>query len=342
MSSTSTTIEWTEKTWNPVRGCSLVSPGCTNCYAMEMAHRFAGVGKPYEGLTKKRVHRGPVWTGEVRTVPDALAEPLSWRKPTTVFVNSMSDLFHCDVSDAFIAAVIGVMAATPRHTYQVLTKRAERLGPFFSCLAAHVIFRRIGPLGDHAAGVGRITGRAGDAFNGAWREKRGDDPSWPLPNVWLGVSVEDRKHGLPRIEHLRATPAAVRFLSIEPLLEDVGEIDLTGIHWVIVGGESGPRARRCDVAWIRSIVRQCRAQGVAVFVKQLGAFVVDRNDAGFDGIEDTDWPSMDPDDIEHDLDGHRDGYQGAPVRVRLRSAKGGDMEEWPVDLRMREMPEARS
>lgn len=333
MSSTSTTIEWTEKTWNPVRGCSLVSPGCTNCYAMGQAHRFSGEGKPYQGLTRKRVSLGPVWTGEVRTVPDALGDPLSWRRPTTVFVNSMSDLFHEDVGDAFVAAVFGIAVMSQSHTYQVLTKRAERMRAWFESMDRTTTIGGRGPA-EVCVGAAIDLGVQPVACDA--------DYEWPCENVWLGVSVEDRKHGLPRIEHLRATPAAVRFLSIEPLLEDLGSIDLTGISWVIVGGESGHGARRCDVRWIRSIVAQCREQGVAVFVKQLGAFVVDRNDAGFDGACEDSWPEMDPDDIEHDLDGTRDDYQGAPVRVHLRSAKGGDPEEWPLDLRVREMPGARS
>lgn len=359
MSSTSTKIEWTERTWNPVRGCSLVSPGCTNCYAMGQAHRFSGAGKPYEGLTRKRVSLGPVWTGEVRLVREALGEPLSWRKPSRVFVNSMSDLFHEGVPDGFITDVWRIMFSAPQHTFQVLTKRPERARSWLAKWTDRIeddyepkLAR--GPAATRAA---HKSGRAhlfADMIEGwgapppgaafptyDWAEGM---IRWPnvLRNVWLGVSVEDRKFGLPRIAHLRATPAAVRFLSIEPLLEDLGSIDLTGISWVIVGGESGHGARRCDVRWIRNIVAQCREQGVAVFVKQLGAFVVDRNDAGFDGACEDSWPEMDPDDIEHDLDGTRDDYQGAPVRVHLRSAKGGDPEEWPLDLRVREMPGARS
>lgn len=308
MSTAKTGIEWTGRTWNPVRGCSLVSPGCTNCYAMKLAHRFSGAGKPYEGLTRKRVSLGPVWTGEVREVPDALGEPLSWRAPTTVFVNSMSDLFHEDVSDAYIAAVFGVMALARRHTFQVLTKRAERLAAWFSVMEGEA-HGKGGDLVDlcviHSQ---RFGGSSGGIVDGRW----------PLPNVHVGVSVEDRKHGLPRIEHLRATPAALRFLSVEPLLEDLGDLDLSGIGWVIVGGESGPHARKCDLGWIRRVVAQCSEQQVPCFVKQLG------------GRPCGEWgPGRTPPTHYHPA--RRDEWI-------LNDAKGGDLSEWPEALRVREMP----
>lgn len=318
-------IEWTGDTWQFVSGCEDASPGCANCYAKRQAHRMGANPNPkisgrYRGLTVLRGN-GPQWTGDVRQLPDQLEVPLHRKAPTTFFCNSLSDTFHEDVSPAFIAAALGVMAATPQHTYQLLTKRAERLPGFFSWLSTHSMFGHRGRLGDHAAGVGNITGRAADAFNALWRDGHGNAPSWPLPNVWLGVSVENRKHGVPRIRELQRTPAAVRFLSIEPLLEDVGDLDLTGIHWVIVGGESGHGARRCDVGWIRSVVRQCREQGVPCFVKQLGArpfgdstgrrLPVFRNEIG----RGDEWV--------------------------LASAKGGDPEEWPYDLMVRDMPAVR-
>lgn len=213
-------IEWTDSTWNPTRGCTKISPGCTHCYAETFAERFRGVPThPYEhGF-------------DLRLVPDKLSEPLRWSGRRTVFVNSMSDLFHEGVPEAYILAVSAVMKATPWHTYQVLTKRAERLQRLLS-----------GPLKSAAS----------------------------FPNVWWGVSVEDKKYGVPRIAHLRAAPSKVRFLSVEPLLEDVGDLPLDGIGWVIVGGESGHGARKMDESWVVSIRDQCREARVPFFFKQWG------------------------------------------------------------------------
>jgi protein gp37 len=223
MSSTST-IEWTESTWNPVRGCTKISPGCKHCYAEVFAERWRGVpGHPYE--------RG----FDLRTVPELLDAPLRWARSRTVFVNSMSDLFHDDVPGDHQVRVWQAMLRADWHTYQVLTKRALNMREVM-----HWVLRKSG---------------AGEQ---------------PLPNVWLGVSVEDRRYGVPRIDHLRATPAAVRFLSVEPLLEDLGELDLHGIDWVIVGGESGLGARPMQPEWVRSIRDQCVAAGVRFFFKQWG------------------------------------------------------------------------
>jgi protein gp37 len=215
-----TKIEWTDATWNPVRGCTKISPGCTHCYAETFAERFRDVpGHPYEqGF-------------DLRLVPGKLAEPLRWAKPRMIFVNSMSDLFHKDVPTDYIQAVVNVMATANWHTYQVLTKRADRLRSLLESVL---------------------------------REQS------MLPNIWWGVSVEDRKHGLPRIEDLRAAPASVRFLSIEPLLEDLGVINLEGIHWVIVGGESGHGARPMQPSWVESLRDQCRSAGIPFFFKQWG------------------------------------------------------------------------
>lgn len=220
-------IEWTDATWNPVRGCTKISPGCKHCYAETFAERFRGVaGHPYEhGF-------------DLRLVPSKLSEPLRWPDRRTVFVNSMSDLFHEAVPESYIRAVVDVMEATPWHTYQVLTKRAARLRRLLS-----------GPL--RSAGT--------------------------LPNVWWGVSAENRKYGLPRIIDLQATPARVRFLSVEPLLEDIGQLPLGGIHWMIVGGESGHGARRMEEAWVRSLLDQCRASTVLFFFKQWGGVNKKRN-----------------------------------------------------------------
>jgi protein gp37 len=213
-------IEWTDSTWNPVRGCTKISPGCAHCYAETFAERFRGVpGHPYEqGF-------------DLRLVPEKLTEPLKWASPKMVFVNSMSDLFHKDVADDYILAVVKVMELANWHTYQVLTKRSERMRDLL-CTKLK------------AAAV--------------------------LPHIWWGVSVENKKHGLPRIDHLRQAPAVVRFLSVEPLLEDLGPINLDGISWVIVGGESGAGSRPMVGEWGLSIRDQCRQAGLPFFFKQWG------------------------------------------------------------------------
>lgn len=218
---TSSAIEWTEQTWNPVTGCTKISPGCKFCYAEVMARRLKAMGVPgYENGFN------------LSLMPDRLGQPLERQKPTIYFVNSMSDLFHDGVPAEFIDKVFDVIARTPRHTYQILTKRAERLPHYF----------------------GKST----------------------LPrNVWLGVSVEGRKHGLPRIEELRKVNAKVRFLSVEPLLEDLGSVDLSGIHWVIVGGESGPNARPMRHEWVETVRAQCENQGSLFFFKQWGGWGAD-------------------------------------------------------------------
>lgn len=213
-------IEWTDATWNPVRGCTKVSPGCKHCYAETFAERWRGIpNHPYgQGF-------------DLRLVPEKLGEPLRWKRPRRIFVNSMSDLFQDGVETEFIGSVFETMNAANWHTYQVLTKRAERMREVATALPLVLVQQA---------------------------------------HIWLGVSVEDRRYGLPRIDQLRRTPAAVRFLSVEPLLEDLGPLDLSGIHWVIVGGESGPGARPMKAEWVQSIQRQCRAQRVPFFFKQWG------------------------------------------------------------------------
>ena len=260
-----TGISWTDSTFNPWWGCTKVSGGCDHCYAETFAERFRGVaGHPYEqGF-------------DPRLVPTSLDAPLHWRRPRRIFVNSMSDLFMPEVPDDYIAAVFGVMAATPRHTYQALTKRSSRLPEWFGWLDKATAGLKPGdwlhhPVRpNHARQIHMVMECFGRSGPISLTFQRDVSEVWPLPNVHLGVSVEDRKYGLPRIDDLRQVPAALRFLSIEPLLEDLGTIDLAGIGWVIVGGESGPGAREMSPAWVRSIRDQCLAAKVPFFFKQWG------------------------------------------------------------------------
>lgn len=219
-------IEWTEQTWNPTTGCTKISAGCKNCYAERMSERLRAMGaRGYENGFSMALH------------PERLEYPTTVRRPTVFFVNSMSDLFHQAVPDAFIERVLATVASTPRHTYQILTKRAVRMRRFFT--------------------------------------------SRQVPeNAWLGVTVENRRHGVPRIDELRAIKAGVKFLSVEPLLEDLGALDLKGLQWVIVGGESGPGARPMSPGWARRVRDQARRDGCAFFFKQWGAW-------GDDGIHRT-------------------------------------------------------
>lgn len=328
-------IEWTDETWNPSIGCRRVSEGCRNCYAEQMAARIvnmqhgAGRESPYEDVTLLDTNGNtlPRWNGRAVFLPDRLDQPLRWRKPRRVFVNSMSDLFHEDLTFEQIAAVFGVMAACPRHTFQVLTKRPERAVEFFEWLDnAAARLRHPFSLDPHAW-------RRGHSMSACALKHGAQAPvceDWPLPNVWLGVSCEDQATADDRIPVLLRCPAAVRFVSAEPLLAPIdltrvderllqnGEVnqvwdvlrgrlgfwgnarheqDTPSLDWVIVGGESGPGARPCDVSWIRSIVGQCRKTGVAVFVKQLG------------------------------------------TRPELKDRKGGDPDEWPGGLCVREWPD---
>jgi protein gp37 len=300
-----------------VRGCSRVSPGCQHCYAEGIAagRGRANKGKPFHGFAVMKSD-GPHWTGKVELIEDKLLEPLHWRKPRRVFVNSMSDLFHEELSRKVILSIWDVMRRCPKHTFQILTKRGEGMKEAFETFLS-------------------------------------DDP---LPNVWLGVSVEDQQRADERIPLLLQTPAAVRFLSVEPLLgpvdlrrvrprADLGLDALSGdrfiidgpgrsrfiwsddhshVDWVIVGGESGPGARPCDLAWIRSIRDQCQAAGVPAFIKQLGA----------KPLHEVESDSSDPAAII-DPDG---GGWFRTERLKLKDSKGGSMEEWPADIRVREYP----
>lgn len=218
---TTSRIEWTEQTWNPTVGCSKVSPGCKHCYAEVMATRLQAMGT-----------HGYEQGFQLTLLPNRLVEPLKRKKPTTYFVNSMSDVFHEKVPFAYIDRIFRTIEQTPQHTYQILTKRAPRMAKYFAT-------RKV------------------------------------PPNAWIGVSVEDKKHGAPRIDYLRSIDAKVRFLSVEPLLESLGMVDLRGIHWVIVGGESGPRARPMSAEWVDEIREQCETSGAAFFFKQWGGWGAD-------------------------------------------------------------------
>ncbi len=321
-----TSIEWTDATWNPFRGCSRISPGCERCYAEMLAARFSHEGGWGHGFAEM-VNGKPRWTRKVALLEHNLYWPLHYKgapdaieagRPTRIFVNSTSDIAHEGLPDEAIddvfAAMVLAQAHGRGHIFQTLTKRAERLHAYMSArtksLAVEIeqaAFKHFGEDEEVHAANG-LSGMLGEGRNAMW----------PPKNVWLGVSVEDRtrKH---RIAALRETPAAVRFLSLEPLLEDLGTLDLRGISWVIVGGESGRDARDCYVSWIRSIVAQSRAAGVPVFVKQLGAKPYGSccDVHGADGIA---------------------AHDNALHLLPIRNPKGGHIDDFPEDLRIREFP----
>ena len=340
-------IEWTDATWNPTTGCTKISPGCAHCY-IESTPPFRMAGRKFvNGKIPLEFH------------DDRLGKPLTWKKPKRIFVNSLSDLFHEDVPDGYIDRVFATMTVTPRHTYQLLTKRADRMADYFS-VEPNVLRDRwldtvIMDMGEDASAF------AANFINGWSNPKEcpqfdgpadGTKPRWPLPNLWLGVTTENQAAADERIPHLLKVPAAVRFLSCEPLL---GPVDLkrhlaaalyrqvkkrypsdearTPAHlryngppspdWVIVGGESGHGARPCDVAWIRSIIAQCKAAEVPVFCKQLGAMPGETTP---DGDSVRAWGETKV--LKAD-----DG-----VRYLLKDKKGGDWSEWPEEYRVREFP----
>lgn len=343
----STNIEWASHVWNPiVSGCSHASPGCMNCYAQRMAARLEGMGQEkYVGTTVKSPSGKTVWNGRVKLTEDdpVLMAPLRWKKPRTVFVNSMTDVFHKDVPDRVLDMIFAVMCLCPQHTFQVLTKRAERLPRYMNDPG------RLSSVNQQAYFIdsGRVI------------------PNFPPQNVWLGVSCEDQQRADERIPHLLNTNAAVRFVSAEPLLGPInlnsvlggtqwigGQRGCRGAHkgygslgcprhehhhhdercrdglsWVIVGGESGHNARPCDVSWIRSIVGDCTTAGVPVFVKQLGSCVFDSARREYTRAS-TAWP------FGTTID--------AANRVCLFHTKGGDPNEWPKSLCIRQMPKVRN
>ena len=273
-------IEWTDATWNPIRGCSRVSEGCRNCYAERTAARFSGPGQPYKGLAQivpaAQFHKfrdetpeyaGAHWSGEVRFIPELLEQPLHWRRPRKIFVNSMSDLFHEKVTTDWLDQIFAVMVVCPQHTFQILTKRPGKMYDYLCHVEGARIEKHMARL---RPGYGRL--------------------DWPWRNVWLGVSVEDQKTADVRIPLLLQTPAAVRWVSYEPALGPVdfsawpqrvwlrvvgddGAADRGRIDWVVAGGESGPGARPCHPDWIRQARDQCQAAGVPFFFKQWGEWL---------------------------------------------------------------------
>ena len=309
----STSIEWCDEVWNPLVGCTRVSAGCENCYAIGVAARQ--MSPQHRGLTKVRPkgakRPGPDWTGEVRTVPAKLAEPLRWRKPRRVFVNSMSDLFHAQVPFEYIAAVFGVMAACPQHTFLVLTKRPERAREFFDWIVGvgskGYVWQTMFVHAQEHVRIAELEGRMGSPW------------PWPLPNVQLGTSVEDQASADKRIPEVLACPAALHWVSLEPLLDEVDlHLDINGkagphLQWVVVGGELGPGARPFHLDWARSVIEQCRESRVPVFVKQLGAM-----------------PRQPASAVE-------EGGLGTWT-LKLAHRKGGDVYEWPADLQIRQLP----
>jgi protein gp37 len=352
-----TSIQWTDKTWSPIRArvkkdapqiailhgwkelaeicekmighvgphCEFVSLGCHHCYSCTNNHRRLpsnGTGLPFDKRSRELV--------DILVDEKMLIEPLKWRKPVKVFVENQSDLFGEWVPFEFIDKVFAVMALTPRHTYQILTKRPERMREYMADLSTT-----------------RCMGRGGALLELSMPPRKGvyvENFKWPLPNVWLGVSVENQPTADERLPILLQTPAAVRFVSYEPALAAVdftairhgNDLDLPAIeigllHWLIVGGESGNGARPFNLQWARDVVAQCKAAGVACFVKQLGTYVQwDGIQGGYGDGPGNVWPNKN----------HKEHDNGC-WRVFLDDPKGGWMEEWPADLRVREFPNVR-
>ena len=354
-----TNIAWTQNpdgtpgfTWNCVVGCKAVSPGCLHCYASRLASTRLAHLPQYAGLS-----HDAKWTGEVRFFPEKLAEPLRHRKPAGIFVCDMGDLFHESVTNEQIAAVFGVMAATPQHRYYVLTKRAKRRREWFEWVASkNRSFPSLSPWEEccwHSVAV-KVDGVAGIGGKMHIRDLP-DARSWPLPNVWQGSSICTQAEADRDIPELLHTPAACRFLSVEPMLEainvrhldaeragskDCFQVDaLTGRHtdmarpckqlpkvdWVIAGGESGPHVRPFHLGWARSIRDQCKAAGVDYFFKQAGSNAIAR--IGDEAL----WPEG----TVFEFDDEGDGIGSC---VKLKDRAGADPAEWPDDLRGREMP----
>jgi protein gp37 len=333
-------IQWTDTTWNPVAGCTKVSDGCRNCYAMGSARRLAAIAEadlvagrnPGRKAHYRRVvayskcvlgvdpHPLAQWNNKVVCVDEALADPLHRKKPRRIFVNSMSDLFHKDVPVEFIVKVRAVMALTPHHTYQTLTKRPERMEEIDNSVdMPAMIYRQVSRWLDHFDGDPLGSGPLWNIAHklAEWRGE-GERWTWLLPNEWKGTSVENQAAADERRDHLRRCPASVKFVSYEPALE---RVDWTGwefIDQLIIGGESGRNARPFNVDWARDSIAWCREHNIRAFVKQLGAK-----------------PAFDP-NTETGVYHHME--DGLCIK-KLRDSHGGDMSEWPEDLRVREMPE---
>jgi len=362
-----TSIEWTDRTWNPTRGCRRISPGCLHCYAEKTAGRFCGPGLPYEGLVsisrKGTARRGePRWTGKAAFVEDKLDEPLRWRTPSHIFVNSMSDLFYEGFTDAQIDQVFAVMLLAFWHTFQVLTKREDRMEQY---LSAPDLYDRLLVQADALRAQHPKLPWVGIS----------DPARLQVPWIWWGVSVEDEEHAARRIPHLLRTVAAgVRFVSYEPALGPIADwsrwlgrpwcdrcypghgedplrhrqgchcrCHLGGLDWVIVGGESGPAARPFDVAWARSTVKQCSEAGVPVFVKQLGS--QPRGICNSPRHDECPPMWLDADGVLPAVSGRPavdlchsvDEFWG-PCSPKFSDDKGGDMTEWPPELQVRQYP----
>jgi protein gp37 len=312
---TKTKIEWADRSdWNPLRGCTRVSPGCGGpgphggCYAEAIAARFSDPGQAFHGFAE-RTKSGPRWTGRVELIEERLTAPLRWRKPARIFALSMSDLFHESVPDEWIDRIFAVMALCPQHTFQILTKRAERMRDWFARMAAVEDNEWLAdPRRPEAAVEIRYCIEALARTIRQIPFQAQVATVWPLPNVWLGVSAEDQPRWDERWPALAATPAVVRWISYEPALGPLNIDALAGPDWLVIGGESGPGARPFKIEWARSIIGQCKAAGMPVFMKQVGSC--------FQAI-------LPPE----------------PGRIfPMRDRKGGNPMEWPSDLRVREYP----
>ncbi len=287
--STATKIEWTEVTWNPTTGCDRISPGCDHCYALTLAKRLKAMGQAKYQLDGDSRTSGPGFG--VTMHADVLAEPLRWRKPRKVFVNSMSDVGHARISRSFVAQTWAVMALARRHTFQVLTKRPKRLA---AMLADHGFMRQVGMAATEI--IGRTPHGVWHLEITGWTPEGGIDdrvwmPPWPLPNVWVGTSIESDDYTW-RADELRQAPAAIRFLSLEPLLGPLPSLDLASIDWVIVGGESGPDFRPLDLGWVRDLRDRCVSMQIPLFFKQIGGPTPKAGGRLLDGRTWDQYPSM--------------------------------------------------